>query len=138
MTIDEALRAHLTSAASAAAVTALIGTRMYPDQVPQKPTLPCIGYAVLEGEQDTTHDGLSGYMETTFELVCMAKDRLAAKDLAQKVKLALDAFPAVMGGAGGVEVDGVFVTGERNDFDDELRVYWTILDVLIEHEAPTA
>lgn len=101
----------------AAAVTALVSTRIYPDVVPADVALPCIAYTRTETEFVTTIHSARPVAETAFlEISCMAESRAAAEDLGDKVRNAA-------GDAGFAPV------GRRAEFDPENEMWAAVLSV---------
>jgi len=67
----------------AAAVTALVSTRIYPDFVPQEKTLPSIAITRADTEYTTTiHSDVPVVTAVQLEIWCMAATRLAAEAVA--------------------------------------------------------
>jgi len=111
---ETVLYAALTAAAG---VTALIGTRVYPDVVPQESALPCAAFARLDTEYTTTiHSGVPIAENTTIEISCMALTRASADDVCN----------AVIAAAGAA---GFTPTGRRAEFDSDQQLWATVLTV---------
>lgn len=130
MTIEAAITKHLTEAAGLAGV---LGGRVYPKHLPQNPTYPAIAYHRISGPREHSHDGSSGLAHPRFQLDLFARTHVAAKDLAEKVRLALDGYKGVMGGVGGVDVNGAFLEDDDDGYDDDLKVYWWRMDFTVWH-----
>ena len=130
MTIETAITRHLTENAGLAGV---LGGRVYPKRMPQNPTYPTIVYHRISGAREHSHDGSSGLAHPRFQLDLWAKTHIAAKDLAEKVRAALDGYKGVMGGVGGVDVNGVFLEDDDDGYDDDLQVYWWRMDFTLWH-----
>lgn len=103
----------------ASAVTDLVGTRIYPDFVPNEKTLPAV--AINRSATDyinTIHSNVALGAIVTLEVWCMAATRAAAEGLA-------DAVVATLGG-------GDFSILNRSpEFDSESEVFATVLTVSI-------
>lgn len=130
MTIEEAIQAHLLATPN---VAALVGVRVYPVKMPQRPTYPAVVYNRISGPREHSQDGSSGLAHPRFQLDCFAATYAGAKDLASKVRLALDGFRGSMGGVSGVDVNAVFIEDDRDDYDDDIHVYWVSLDAVVWH-----
>lgn len=103
---------------AAAAVTALVDTRIYPDFVPQEKTLPAVAMARASTEYVTTiHSGLPAAAIVNLELWCMAASRAAAEDLATKVIAALAPVTNA-------------VIERLPEFDAETEVFATVVTVV--------
>lgn len=87
MTSEDSLFSALTNAG---AVSALVGTRVYPDQIPPGTGLPCIGFARSNTEYDNTIHGTTLGARITFEIFCLAQSREAADALADAVVGGID------------------------------------------------
>jgi len=116
VTIEEALVAYLLANGG---VSTLIGTRCHPQKLPERPTYPALRYTQLDGPRDMHMQGASGHATPRYQLDAFATTYAQAKALAKAVRLALNGFSGTMGGAGGVEVDAVFLVDERDLYDDD-------------------
>jgi hypothetical protein len=74
------------------AVAALIGTRIYPNQVPQKSAMPAITYQQISGARDYTLDGPSGMTSPRFQINCWAKTYIEVCRLANAVRKRLNGY----------------------------------------------
>lgn len=102
---------------AAAAVTAITGSRIYPDAVPQDVKGACIAYARTGTEFETTLHNQAPYAAwATIDVVCMAATRAAADDLAVKASVAAAAA-------------GFAVSDQRAEFDEVLGLWGTSLSV---------
>ena len=81
-----------TALAGDAPLVAVVGTRIYPDLVPQDKALPAIALFRTETRPiNTIHGGPPLGADVAIEVWCMAETRLAANSLAA---LCVDAIPA--------------------------------------------
>jgi hypothetical protein len=89
-TLKRGLYSQLTNNA---AVAAVVGERVYSQVVPQSISLaedgPYIAFAKTGASRDQTHDGLSGFVQTTFELHCCAANETDADIVGDAVREAL-------------------------------------------------
>lgn len=107
MTIGKAIFAQLSTTAG---INALIGTRVYPQTVPETSRqYPCIVYSGEEGEIDETYTGGSGVAFQNVKIACQATSFAAMDVLA---KATFDALSDKSGVWGGVKVQGCFYEGE--------------------------
>jgi len=74
---------------TAAGVTALVSTRIYPDLVPEEKATPYIGYERVSGEQITTLSGDRLGELGGFTVACWAETRLDAEAVANSIITAL-------------------------------------------------
>ena len=127
MTIEEALDTYLQSNTD---LTELIGTRLYPKKLPQKPTLPAVVYHRISGPREHSMDGSSGLAHPRFQFDMYGRTYAAAKDVSDKMRLALDAFKGTIGG---VDINGAFLEDDSDGYDDDLEIYWFQADYEIWH-----
>jgi hypothetical protein len=125
-----------TKLVGTSAVAAILGTRIYPDQLPQGATLPAAVYYGISGTDEPLLSGLAGFAEERVQIDAYASTRLAANLLAIAIR---DALTSSLGRGtwGTVHVSGcVPEGGERydtqglGDGSDE-RQYITSRDYLI-------
>jgi hypothetical protein len=101
----------------AAAVTAIVSTRIYPDVVPQDATLPCVAFNRIDTVYHTTIHSAVPVAETAIlEITCMSSTRVNADALA-------DAVLAAVGAAGYVP------SGRRGEIDTENALWASVLTV---------
>lgn len=101
----------------AAAVTAIVSTRIYPDVVPQDATLPCVAFNRIDTVYHTTIHSAVPVAETAIlEITCMSSTRVNADALA-------DAVLAAVGAAGYVP------SGRRGEIDAENALWASVLTV---------
>lgn len=130
MTIQEAIRAYLTSTSS---VTAALGQRVYVSALPENPTYPAAVLKTLTTGREHSQDGPSGFATGTFDIDVVAPTLGAAKPAADLVRVALVGFRGSMGGGSGVTIDGVFDEDESHDYDDEKALHIVTLTVSIQY-----
>lgn len=80
-----------TKLVGTAAVATLLGTRVYPDHLPQSPTLPAAVYYGISGTDEPRLSGLAGFATQRIQLDAYASTRLAANALALAIRDALTA-----------------------------------------------
>jgi hypothetical protein len=76
---------------SAAGVTALVSTRIYPDLVPEEKNAPYIGFERVGTEPITTIHGTILAQNARMLIACWATTRIAAEALADAVATAMQA-----------------------------------------------
>ena len=74
-----------------AAVAAILGTRIYPDHLPQGATLPAAVYFVVSGTDEVDLAGMSGVAHARVQIDAYATTRTAANALSTAVRDALAA-----------------------------------------------
>lgn len=86
MTMESDLRAFVIANGD---VTALVGTRMFPQRVPQGQSLPAIRYTLVVDTSDIHLTGVAGRAVSSVQLDCYSETYAEAVDLAEKVRVAL-------------------------------------------------
>jgi len=115
VTIEEALKTYLQSVA---AVSALISTRIYPETLPQEPTLPAIKYDIISIERQHLIDFATVYIQYT----SVATTHLGARALSDAVRKALQREKRVISG---IEVTQISVDDEQGVvFDKDYGEYY--------------
>lgn len=134
--IRPGLFAFLAADASiAAAVTEGSIKHVYPIALPPGVKKPAIVYTKVSGEGDYTMAGPSGYARPRYQIDAWAPSIPAAASLANFIKDALDGFTGAMGsGVNSFFVQGIFLAGEREDYDDKVEMYRVSRDYFIHHE----
>ena len=87
MTIETDL---YTTLSGNAGVSALVGTRIYPNLVPESAANPCIDYSTVAETRVDTIAGVSDMRRSMMQISCHADTYAAAKGLAEAVFSALD------------------------------------------------
>lgn len=137
--IGQAIRDRL---AADATVSGKVGTRISTDALPQSQTLPAIAYRIIDtvgGE--ILAPGINDVSRARLEVECYAATRAAATELADDVRLSLQAF---RGDIGSQQINGItMVTGEQY-FDDpveagsDIRRYVTTQDFFVHYRTTTS
>lgn len=122
--IAEDLFSFLSDQGTAAA------SRIYPNVLPQKVTLPAVRYFQVSDPPERTQEGRSALRHPRFQLDCFADTYLEAKGLAQQVAIILDGYRGVMGSG---YCHAGFQEDERDNYDPETGRHWVSVDVVIWH-----
>lgn len=102
-----------------AAVSALIGTQMYPITLPEPPTLPAIRYHVAGGSELPTFD-TAGMQQWRFQFDCVAVDADTADALRSALIACLNGYVGVL--SDGTRLSARFL-GPLEFFDSDPRQY---------------
>lgn len=98
------------------AITNLIGTRLYPDKLPQDPSLPALVYNNVGGSPVNQYNGPAALESTRFQIDAFAQTSRDARLLIDAVRVALESYRGSMGSH---RVDAIFVIDHAvGDFDD--------------------
>jgi hypothetical protein len=79
------------------AVAAVVGSRIYPDKLPQNPVLPAVVYQRVGGIRQTLYCGTDGLVDGNYQLDIYGKTRATTKDASDAVFNALIDYSGMMG-----------------------------------------
>jgi hypothetical protein len=119
---------------NAAAVTALIGSRMHPLRLPDTPTFPCITYKEIDAPIVTTHDetAANALVHSRYQLDCWASGVYAYANsvaLAKAVFVELEGFSGIVTkGAETFNFQSITRVDRRADNDAETGLFWISQD----------
>lgn len=122
MTIAALLKAGL---AADSGVAALVGNRIYPLKLPQKPTYEAITYQRIS---NTGQNGTSTRRESRWQINCWAETHVEATALAAAVKAFAEDWHDADQTPG---IAWARVVNELDDYDDQADVYRIIVDVIL-------
>jgi hypothetical protein len=128
MTISEALRAFLLAQPS---IAALVGTRIYPQVLPQKPAYPAITYAQVSGIRVRGLDGPTGRARPRIAVNSWGASHREMDAVASAVRAALDGYAGPMGD---LVVDSAVLDNEIEFFEEDAGVHRKLQDYIISHE----
>ena len=130
--ITEALYEKLSTTAG---LTALVSTRIYPDVMPQPPTMPAVTYQLISNVREERHRGQTGDARPRIQLTCWAATALGAAAVAEQVRLAV---MAMSGTIESVVISGVWNDGETRGYEPDTQRYFDAIDFLIAHKEAVA
>jgi len=84
--IEEAFTTYLLSQD---ALTALIGNRLFPEEIPQLDTLPAVSYIKISDVKDHLLSGQSPLERPIFQFTVFASTKAEARNVAKQLKTAL-------------------------------------------------
>lgn len=129
MTIEAAVFQLL---ADSAAVGAICGDRIYPVQVPQGATLPCVTYGRVSAARWSAMGTDTGLVEKRFQVSCWAETYARANALAEAVRGALQRR---RGTIDGVVIQDIFLDGDGPEtWEDEVGAYQALADYRVIYE----
>lgn len=131
MSISSDLRTFLLADAT---LTTLIGTRMYPLVLPQDPTVPAITYQIISGHRFHSTDGACGLSTPRIQYDCWAATYLEVESLFEALRKRLDGYQGL---AGSSQVQAAFFESERDDYEDEAKLYRRSADFFVWYEEAT-
>lgn len=115
-----------------AGLTALIGTRFYPEVIPEGATYPAVRYLRVDSpEVGQTHDsGPAGLARPRFQFDVYAETATLARDTAEQLRLA---FEGQQDKAANPRVDAVLAADRRSGREPDTNLYRQILEFFIWH-----
>jgi len=131
MTIGEAIYAHL---ADHAGLAALVGTKIYPGDIPQGVTPPVVVVQLISNPPIPAGGSSYALHGPRYQFSCWADGYKGAVDVCEQVKNALMDYSGVMGGTSGVTVQWCMCENEYDLYDEELRRSGRAIDFIIWHE----
>lgn len=132
--IDEDCRTYLLTKS---AITALVGTRIWPEKIPEsRRVFPCIVYTLVS--QVPAHDlaGGAGWAESRLQLDSYAKTSKVRGTLTETIRDKMQGFSGTMGGA---TVDSVVYQNSRNEYEipqdkSDVGLYRNAADYWLRHQ----
>jgi len=129
MTIKEALGTYLQGYA---ALTALVGTRVYPGAFPQGTAMPAVTFSQISNPTIPHTGGSDGALQRPrFQITCWGDNYDDPDIVAQVVRTALTDYSGTMGGVGGVDVARVLYDNETDIYNQGLQRDGVALDFII-------
>ena len=120
----EAALYSLLTAGSPNPVAALVGSRVWPDALPQAPVLPAIRYQRISTGTSPYRTLEDHDVSPRMQVDCYAASRLAAIELAQAVRQVVRDF---RGTIGGLRIDNISKEDERGDTEPGVIVGGALL-----------
>lgn len=134
-TIEMALSSFMLNDAR---MSALIGTRFYPNIVPQNPTTPYGRYRRVDSPRESSHDGPSALAHPRFQMDWVGGAEALgftgyglAVETARAARFALQDFKGIMET---IRIYRVELADERDFLDDDLKIVGRSQDFIIWHE----
>jgi hypothetical protein len=123
--IEEAMFAVLKNAP---ALAALIGTRIYPQTLPQGSLLPAATYNVVDDREEYALDGGVSLHDCLADVVVWAVDPITARNVAKEVG---KAFSNYLGIVGGIEIQSCTIATGSGLFEPVSAKYQRPVEVTI-------
>lgn len=115
-----------------AAVSAIVGTNIYPVKLPPTNlTPPYITYFRVSTVRVQSMLGGSQLASPLFQFDAWAKTHAAADDLAEKIRLALEGFK---GTVSGVVIGGILFQNQFEEYDEDAELHRVMSEYRIWHE----
>ncbi len=119
MKLHEALFSYLKTYAG---LTALVGTKIYPLQIPQNVNVPAVVYQLISQERMHSLGGDKGMTSPSMQLTSYATTYNTAKNVAEQVRIALQNYTGTMGS--GVTIQSVLMTSEFDGYESDTLYYF--------------
>jgi hypothetical protein len=119
---------------SQAAISNSVGSRIYPQELPQRPTLPAITYNQVSAVRVRDLSGPAHKSRTRVSFSCWANTFLQAHQIADALRQTLDDFYGTSWGD--VEVGHISLDNEFDLFEEEagtVGIYRVVQDYIIAH-----
>jgi len=125
MTEGKAIYSILTSTS---AVSAIVGTRIYPQIAAQGAAFPFVVYVLQDTSPSDTKSGVSTLDEVRYDIVVASETYAEASDLTNKIRTALDRYT---GTVAGVVIDSIQFIDLDADNDPGTETYVTSSEYII-------
>jgi len=111
------------------AVTALVGTRIYPNMAPQSTTSDYIIYEKVSGHPFQDHGSSGGLYRARISFLCHSATYSGAKAIQAALAATLDGFKGTMQG---MAIGSCLQDMDADaGFDDELRMHVVVIDFTV-------
>lgn len=118
-TLLENVRGHLLADA---AMVELVAQRVYPDQAPERATLPYVVYADISLETDQNLRGASGMRDSRIQFDVYSKTKYEARLIREGILRLLDGYYGTPV-EGGVVIGSAMLSNHRSDYDTREKVF---------------
>ena len=103
-----------------AGVSAVVGTRVYPQVAAQEAAFPFVVYVLQDNTPSDTKSGVSTLDEIRYDIVAAAETYTALSSLTERIRLALDRYS---GTVSGIVVDSIQFTELDVDNDPATETF---------------
>jgi hypothetical protein len=110
------------------AILAYVGSKIYPDIVPQNVQYPFVVYTITNSTPVDYKDGQSNLEEIELQIDVYTQNYDDTQDLSNLIRNRLDRFVGIVEG---VEVQSIkYTASDSQVYNAELSVYWMSVDFL--------
>lgn len=112
-------------------ITALVGTRIYPDVRPEGSPLPAVTWTEAGGNAVTSHQGMSGLALAVIQFSAWSLELREAAEIRAAIRRALLGYKGVIGLPPGVYIKVPEERGAGGGYEPETGIYhrWTRLAI---------
>lgn len=114
------------------AVSALCGTRIHPDVLPQNSPLPAVAYTRIWSERDSAMGADTTVVTTQVQFTCFAKSGVGVSGYDKALELA-DAVRAVLQRYRSSVVQDCFVVNETTTYERDTLYFGRVLDFRVHY-----
>jgi len=111
-----------------AGFTALVGTRVYPLKLPQKPTMPAVTYQRIDGVRESGIANEHGMAHPRIQVDSWASSYGGAKAVAEQVRQALERWSDTT--TTPVILDS-FIDGDTDLYESDVELYRVSMDYIV-------
>jgi hypothetical protein len=127
MTVETELFTRLTTYPG---LNALVGTRVYPNKLPQDPTLPALSYRRVSAVRPSAMGSDIGLARARFQVDVWAATYASARAVAEQLRQALQRWRTTTG----TIVQDSFVLNETDLYEDTTEIHHVAMDFEINYE----
>lgn len=102
--------------------------RIYPDILPQKPTLPAVTYQKISTVRLYHMQGEDGLPAVRVQIDAWADTKSDAETIADQIRNYIGGF---VGSSGGTDFRGIFFDTERSLYESEPKIYRSSQDFIV-------
>lgn len=117
---------HLLSTTSA--ITAICGTRIYPELRPTGPLYPLIEFKKISKKANPTLD-TSGMQRDRYQFDCCAQTDIVAEQLCDVLRQTLNGYQGVL--SDGTHLQNAIISNENSSYTDMPRIYCDTIEFLL-------
>jgi hypothetical protein len=110
-------------------LSALIGSRIYPETLPEEPNFPALTYSEVDEVPTYAHDGDANYDKTRLQFECWAMEKQDAKAVAAQLR---DCLGGYRGTSEGVTIHASFYALGFTDRNEGLNKWRAVQDYKFE------
>jgi len=103
-------------------LTDLVGTRIYPLVMPDKPQYPAVTFHVIASSSEKGSTSDPAMMKCIVQVTAWDKTLLGARTVADQIRKALDRYRNVT--LNGVKVDDCIFEGDQDLYDPEPKIFY--------------
>lgn len=127
MSIDGAIYSRLSGYA---ALTALVGLRIYPIVAPEAASYPLVVFTKIANDKQQAHGGVTGLINPTYQVSCWADTASSVRSVADQVVAALQDYSGTLSST---EIQWSFYDNESEMYEPTTKKYHIAITFEIWH-----